>query len=159
MGGHFDLIPGNRVRIRLSSSERALLQDVLVFVTGIEASPASPNPRSRIPVYLGDAESSEEWSRLMGEQLDRDRSADRQSYTGIVKSDEREVVVDFDQAEAFLRVVNNGRLALADRMGIEVEEDYALLAADEEMVLGFLGYLVNDLSAELARRYEGPAPS
>jgi hypothetical protein len=55
------------------------------------------------------------------------------------------------EAEAFLRVLNNARLALAARLKVEVEEDYErLLEADRgalDYLAGMQGLLLMVLSA------------
>lgn len=106
--------------------------------------------RLHVPVYLGDESSSDEWWRLMGNHLQSSRAEDRRIFKRLI-NEEPPVVVDVLAAEAFLRVVNASRLVLAARLGIEVEDDFSGLSAQNEAVLWFLSFVVNDLSEELAR--------
>jgi hypothetical protein len=48
-------------------------------------------------------------------------------------------------------VLNEGRLALGARFGLEVEEDHDRLPEDQREILDFLGWLLEDLTLELSR--------
>ena len=159
MGSRFERIRGDRIVVRLPRSEQEFLADVGVLLGSVGRDDTDPaSARLHVPVYLGDDEASDEWWRLMGEQLEMARSDDRRVFQGVVDADEEEVVLDFDQAEAFLRVVNEGRLSLAARLGVEVAEDFSELEPGEELALDFLSFIVNDLTGELSLGLGGDAP-
>ena len=56
-----------------------------------------------------------------------------------------------DEADAFLRVLNEGRLALGARFGLEVEEDHDELPEEQRDIMDYLGWLLEDLTSELSR--------
>jgi hypothetical protein len=59
-----------------------------------------------------------------GLELDESRAADRSAFALILEEATEGVVVSRAEAHAFLRVLVEIRLALAARLGVEVEEDY-----------------------------------
>ena len=71
--------------------------------------------RLQVPVYLDDPESSDEWWRLMGGELDQSRAADRSAFAMILEAATAGTVASIAEAEAFLRVLNEARLALGAR--------------------------------------------
>lgn len=156
MGERFNAIEDDQIVVRLFPSERALLADVLTMLSSVDSDDPGYS-RLHVPVYLGDEEASKEWRRLMGDELDSARLEDRRVFSEVVATDKSEIVLDLDQAESLLRVVNEGRLVLAARLGIDVEEDFAGLSPETEMALWFLSFIINDLSEELSRRLSDPA--
>ena len=56
-----------------------------------------------------------------------------------------------EEADAFLRVLNEGRLALGARFGLEVEEDHDQLPEEQRDIMDYLGWLLEDLTSELSR--------
>ena len=78
--------------------------------------------RLNVPVYLDDRHASDEWWRLMGDDLDSARMSDRSVFSRAI-TDDLEPLNDED-ANALLRVLNEARLVLGARMGVEVEEDH-----------------------------------
>ncbi len=147
---HFKTTAGG-IRVRLSPDERIFLGDVLPLLAGIGAPGADPAAdRFKVPVYLDDPESNEEWWRLMGQDLEASRQADRLVFQKMVTGEEP-VVLDDEESDAVLRVLNQARLALGARLGIEVEEDHAGLAEDSRQVLDYLGWIQEELTVELTR--------
>ena len=59
--------------------------------------------------------------------------------------------LSYEEADAFLRVLNEGRLALGARFGLEVEEDHDRLPEEQRDIMDYLGWLLEDLTAELTR--------
>ncbi|MGH9199095.1 MAG: DUF2017 family protein, partial [Acidimicrobiia bacterium] len=53
------------------------------------------------------------------------------------------------EAEAFLRVLNEARLALAARLSVEVEADYDQLAPEDRAALDYLASMQEFLLAAL----------
>jgi len=135
----------------LSPEERMFLGDVLPLLAGIGAPGADPAAdRLNVPVYLDDPEANEEWWRLMGKDLEASRQADRAVFDRAVSSDDP-VVLDTDDADAVLRVLNEARLALGARFGIDVESDHAELPEESRQVMDYLGWLQEELTVELLR--------
>ena len=132
-------------------AERMFLSDVLPMLAGIGAVDSDPAAdRLHVPVYLDDAEANEEWWRLMGEDLDAARRADRTVFARVVQSDEP-AIMDDEEANAFLRVLNEARLALGARLGLEVEDDHDTLPEEGRQALDYLGWILEELTVELSR--------
>lgn len=141
------------IEVTLSPEVRMFLGDVLPMLAAVGEAWDDPAARRlQVPVYLDDAESNDEWWRLMGPDMDAARQADRQIFKKTVEADEPTTLTD-EEADAFLRVLNESRLALGARLGVEVEEDYDDLGEDSQMVLGYLGAILEELTEELSRRF------
>jgi hypothetical protein len=135
----------------MSPEERMFLGDVLPLLAGIGARGSDPAAdRLMVPVYLNDPEANEEWWRLMGQDLDAARQADRAVFSKMVTG-EAPVVLDLEEADAVLRVLNEVRLALGARLGIEVAADHAELAEESRQVMDYLGWIQEELTLELTR--------
>jgi hypothetical protein len=94
--------------------------------------------RLRAPVYLEDDDASEEWWRLMADEFKQSRAADRSAFSLILEASVAGTVASVAEAEAFLRVLNEGRLAIAARLEVEEEGDLEKLDEDEQEVLDYL---------------------
>jgi hypothetical protein len=139
------------IRVELSPEERVFLGDVLPLLAGIGAPGADPAAdRLNVPVYLNDPDANEEWWRLMGQDLNEARRTDRAVFHRMVSSDEP-ITVDPEQADAILRVLNEARLALGARLGIDVEADHDDLAEDSRQVMDYLGWIQEELTTELMK--------
>lgn len=139
------------IRVDLSPPERMFLGDVLPMLAGIGAPGSDPAAdRLRVPVYLDDPEANKEWWRLMGEDLQSARRADRATFEKAVTSNEP-VTLNDEEADAMLRVLNEARLALGARFGIDVESDHDELPEDSRQVLDYLGWIQEELTVELMR--------
>jgi Domain of unknown function (DUF2017) len=148
---HFQSAPGG-IRVELSPEERMFLGDVLPLLAGIGAPGSDPAAdRLRVPVYLDDPDSDGEWWRLMGADLDAARRADRAVFSKAVSADEP-VTLDEEDADAVLRVLNEARLALGARLGIDVEADHDDLPEESRQVMDYLGWIQEELALELMRR-------
>jgi hypothetical protein len=62
------------------------------------------------------------------------------------------VTLDEEEANAMLRVLNEGRLALGARLGIDVEADHDELPEHSRQVMDYLGWIQEELTVELMRR-------
>jgi hypothetical protein len=106
--------------------------------------------RLQVPVYLDNPDANEEWWRLMGQELDAARRADRSIFQKVVSSDD-EVTLSLEDADAVLRVLNQARLTLGARLGIDVEDDHDNLPEDSRRVMNYLGWIQEELTFELTR--------
>jgi hypothetical protein len=150
VGFRFKAVAGGRIEVALDPVERALVNDVLEELAASRADTDDPGyKRLHPPVYLGDAKASEEWWRLMGGELEQQRAEDRRVTAARLTEDVGSIMSD--EAESLLRVLNDGRLMLAARFGVDVAEDYDDLEEGQQMVLGFLASLVDDLTGELSQ--------
>lgn len=145
-------VDGNSIRVTLTPEERVFLGDVLPLLAGIGAPGADPAAdRLRVPVYLDDPDSNREWWRLMGGDLEAARRADRAVYRRTVSADEP-LLLDEEEANAVLRVLNEARLALGARLGIDTESDHDELAEESRQVMDYLGWILEELTGALMGR-------
>lgn len=147
---HFETVDGT-IEVRLSSEERLFLGDVLPLLAGVGAPGSDPAAdRLQVPVYLDDPDANQEWWRLMGSELDAGRRSDRAVFEKIISSD-GPVGLSNAEADAVLRVLNEARLALGARFGIDVEEDHDDLPEESRQVLDYLGWIQEELTLELMK--------
>ena len=111
------------IRMKLREQEieaLSLMEELLESVGDQKGDPAAE--RLTVAAYPDDAEAQGEYGRLMSPELDRQRQSDREAVFGLLE-DARRGPLDLaaDQAEACLLVLNESRLALAARLGIEEE--------------------------------------
>ena len=140
------------IEVSLTPEIRMFLGDVLPMLAAIGDSKDDPAAeRLQVPVYLDDRDSNDEWWRLMGPDLDAARQADRRIFKRVVETED-ELTLNDEEADAFLRVLNESRLALGARMGVEVEADYEDLSEDSRTVLAYLGAILEELTEELSNR-------
>lgn len=127
------------ILVTLEPDDLDLLRQIPEFLMGLGGPDQDPAAaRLRVPVYLDDPVASGEWWRLMGEELDQSRVADRSAFGLILEAASAGTVASIAEAEAFLRVLNEARLALGARLGVEVEADYEQLAEDDQAALDYL---------------------
>lgn len=139
------------IEVTLSPEERMFLGDVLPLLAGIGARGTDPAAdRLNVPVYLDDPDANQEWWRLMGQDLESARRADRAIFRKAVSNDEP-VILDDEEADAVLRVLNEARLALGARFGLDVEADHDELPEDSRQVIDYLGWIQEELTVELMR--------
>jgi hypothetical protein len=135
--------------VDLSPDERRFLGDVvpmLASLAGPEADPAAA--RLQVPVYLDDPESNDEWWRLMGSELEEARRSDRALFEEVV-GEKGPRVLTTDEGDALLRVLNEARLVLGARLGIEVEEDHDRVTPERRAALDILGWFQEELTEAL----------
>ena len=150
MARRFKAVRGG-IEVDLTTDEKEFLFGLLEVLAGIPATGDDPATRRlHVPVYLDDPESNEEWWRLMEGELAAARSDDRGVFERTI-TDQRRRHLSTDEADAFLRVLNEGRLALGARFGLEVEDDHDRLAEDQREIMDYLGWLLEDLTLELSR--------
>ncbi|MGA7269468.1 MAG: DUF2017 family protein [Acidimicrobiia bacterium] len=164
INSHFALVPEG-VELQLTDLEVTFLMDLPRLLASLGTAEADPGAaRLSPPVYLGDPEADAEWRRLAGTELEASRRADRSAFEVVLEAvrdslpesrgDEPEgslgrAVISRPEADAVLRVVNEARLVLGARWGIETAGDYDDLRPEASEVLSFLGWLVSDLAEVL----------
>lgn len=132
--------PDGTVSMALGDEERGFLSQIPRFLAGVGESPEDPAAaRLDITAYLDDPEAAEEFRRFMRPELDQSRAADRSAFVELVEAGE--VTMSRGEAEAMLRVLAEGRLALAARLGVEVESDYETLGEADAAALSYLAQL------------------
>lgn len=151
MGERFHITEDGRISWHLDPAESSFLADMVRMLESVGQVEGDPGEkRLNVPAYLGDADAAGEWRRLMGDQIEDGRAEDREVLRAAVEGDGT-VVIEPAGAEAILRVVNEARLVLAARLGIEVASDYEQLDAGGTVALHFLGLFIEDLTDELSR--------
>ncbi len=141
---------GDVIVATLTQDERAFLSDVVPMLVGL--TPDDPAAqRLRPPVYLADPESDAEWWRLMGPELAEAKSADRSAFRRMIDSPQGAILTE-PEADAVLRVLNEARLVLGVRLGIEVEADYEGLTPERAWMLDFFALLQEELMEQLSSR-------
>ncbi len=141
---------GGSVIVNLEPEEREVLSGVLDLLANVGEETGDPAAaRLSVPVYLDDPEANSEWWRLMGDELESSRNLDRDVYRRVMTED-GPLTLDGAEAESLLRVLNEGRLAYAARLGLEVEDDHDRLPLPQMMALDFLGWVLEELTAELS---------
>lgn len=164
INSHFAVVPDG-IELRLTDVEVTFLTDLPRLLAGLGPAETDPGAaRLSPPVYLGDPEADAEWRRLAGTELEASRRADRSAFQAVLqavagslpKSARSEpegsvgtAVISRTEADAVLRVVNESRLVLGARWGVETTEDYDDLRPEASEVLSFLGWLVSDLAEVL----------
>ena len=139
------------IAVSLTPEERIFLGDVLPLLAEIGQVGVDPAAtRLKVPVYLDDPEANDEWWRLMGEEITSARRADRAVYRKVLDTEGEPVLSDED-ADSFLRVINEARLALGARLGLDVEDDHDRLPEESRQVLDYLGWILEELTMELSR--------
>jgi ferric-dicitrate binding protein FerR (iron transport regulator) len=86
----------------------------------------------------------------MGEELSAARRADRHVFERVMTEQGR-VRLSAQDAGSLLKVLNEGRLALGARFGVEVEADHEDLPEEQREVMDYLAWLLDDLTTELTR--------
>jgi hypothetical protein len=77
----------------------------------------------------------------MSSELDRSREADRSAFREVLDAAPGGTIASREEAYAMVRVINEARLALAARFGVDTEDDYQRLADSESDILQALGEL------------------
>ncbi len=86
----------------------------------------------------------------MGGELEASRRSDRVVFQRVIE-DEGTALLTGEEADAFLRVVNEARLALGARVGLDVEDDHERISEGSRQVLDYLGWILEELTTELSR--------
>jgi hypothetical protein len=152
MAERFKTTRDGRISLQLDPAEAAFLADMVRMLDSVGEVDDDPGEeRLNVPAYLGDAEAAGEWRRAMGDRMEDGRSEDRKAVRELVEAGGI-VAIEPARAEAILRAVNEARLVLAARLGVEVESDYAQLEPGGIVALHYLGLFIEDLTDELSRR-------
>ena len=118
----------------------------------MDGAPDDPaHQRLHVAAYPDDPAAQEEMTEYSGSQLAEERATDRTRFTATLEAEQS--VLSPEEAESWLTVLGDTRLALAARLGID-EPGWEV--ADEEdperITLGFLSYLQDQLVTVLMGR-------
>jgi hypothetical protein len=140
---------GGKIVVDLPVEEREFLADVLELLASVPATGDDPaTQRLQVPVYLDDPEANSEWWLFMGEELSIARAADRNLFRRVMETEGKQELIT-EEADAFLRVLNEGRLALGARYGLEVEADHDRLPEEQRQILDYLGWVLEEMTLAL----------
>ena len=140
---------GGKIAVDLPVEEREFLADVLELLASVPATGNDPaTQRLQVPVYLDDPEANSEWWLFMGEELSIARAADRDLFRFVMETEGKHELTT-EEADAFLRVLNEGRLALGARFGLEVEADHDRLPEEQRQILDYLGWVLEEMTVAL----------
>ena len=132
------------VQLTLPPEEAEALRMVPELLASVGESSDDPAAgRLAIVTYPDDDEAEDEFTRLMRSEIDAGRVADRSALeTSLDAAATGSVVLSFGEAEAWLIVLNEARLALAARLGIE-DDGWEDEVEDDEITppMAFLDYL------------------
>ena len=137
---------GDRVRLRLDVHERLLLSDLLDELERLLDDPDDPELRRLFPPAYSDRENDEQYRSLVRDQLVSGRSKALATVRRTLAGETLEI----DQAEQWLRALNDMRLVLGTRWDVTEQLDYGTLDLDEPRgrelaVYGYLSWLQEQL--------------
>jgi hypothetical protein len=137
---------GDRVGLNLDPHEVLLLHELLDELEALLENPADPALRRLFPPAYSDRASEEQYRSLVGEQLVSGRAKALATLRATLASK----TLDLDQAEQWLRALNDLRLVLGTRLDVTEEIDYARIDPNEPRgrelaVYGYLSWLQEQL--------------
>ena len=142
------------MRVELGADERLILPTLLVLLDTVGREPDDPAAGRLEPsAYPEDPAADQEYRRLTSGELADARSADRERFVATVNADR----LSRDDAEAWLRVLGDARLALAARRGIVRDEEgwEERVGEDPDLaMLAYLGFLQGSIVDALADSLE-----
>ena len=142
---------GDRVRVRLDRQEQLLLNELLDELAGLLDDPDDPELRRLFPPAYSEPTDDEKYRSLVRDQLVSGRSKVLETVRTTLGNDE----LDSDQADQWLRALNDMRLVLGTRWDVSEQMDYGKLDLDEPRgrelaVYGYLSWLQEQLVEALA---------
>jgi hypothetical protein len=143
--------PGGGVRLRFSPEELRLLHDLLAELELLLEDPDDPALRRLFPPGHSDPEDEAQYRSLVRNQL----VAGRSHALDAVRASLRSKKVGADEADAWLRALNDLRLVLGTRLDVTEDVDYEALDLDEPRgrdlaVYAYLSWLQEQLVEALA---------
>ena len=137
---------GDFVLLRLDVHERLLLSDLLDELERLLDDPDDPELRRLFPPAYSDRENDEQYRSLVRDQLVSGRSKALATVRRTLAGETLEI----DQAEQWLRALNDMRLVLGTRWDVTEQLDYGKLDLDEPRgrelaVYGYLSWLQEQL--------------
>jgi len=134
------------VRLRLDVHERLLLTDLLDELGRLLDDPDDPELRRLFPPAYSDQVEDEQYRSLVRDQL----VSGRAKALATVRETLVDETLDLEQADQWLRALNDMRLVLGTRWDVTEQLDYAALDPDEPRdrelaVYGYLSWLQEQL--------------
>jgi hypothetical protein len=137
---------GDSVRVSLDRHEQLLLTELLDELEGLLDDPDDPELRRLFPPAYSEPTDDEQYRSLVRDQLVSGRSKALATVRATMGSD----TLDADQADQWLRALNDMRLVLGTRWDVTEQLDYGKLDLDEPRgrelaVYGYLSWLQEQL--------------
>jgi hypothetical protein len=137
---------GDRVRLNLDAHELLLLRELLDELEALLADPDDPAVRRLFPPAYADRANDEQYRSLVRDQLVSGRSKALATVRDTLSNE----TLDLDEAEEWLRALNDLRLVLGTRLDVTEELDYEQLDVNdprgrELAVYGYLSWLQEQL--------------
>ena len=131
------------IAVRLAPLERQFLKGLPEMLEAVDAEPGDPAyQRLHVEAYPDDPEAQADMAEYSGSQLAEARASDRATFLATLDA----ALLSPEEAEMWLTVLGDSRLALAARLGID---EPGWETADEEdperIALGFLSFLQDQL--------------
>ena len=140
------------VRLSFLPHEAALLRELLDELERLLDDPDDPDLRRLFPPAHADRESEEQYRSLVGDELLAGRTKALATVRDTLGSD----TLDPDEADAWLRALNDLRLVLGTRLDVSEEIDWEAVDLQdprgrELAVYGYLSWLQEQLVEALGR--------
>jgi len=134
------------VRLTLNANEQLLLRDLLDDLEPLLADPDDPALRRLFPPAYSDDENDEQYRSLVRDQLVTGRAKALATMRATLGSD----TLDLEQADEWLRALNDLRLVLGTRLEVSEEIDYEDIDVEEPRgrdlaIYGYLAWLQEQL--------------
>jgi Domain of unknown function (DUF2017) len=144
---------GDVVRVSLDRDEQLLLAELLDELEGLLDDPEDPELRRLFPPAYSEPTDDEQYRSLVRDQLVSGRSKALATVRATLSRD----TLDVEQADQWLRALNDMRLVLGTRWDVTEQLDYGKLDLNERRgrelaVYGYLSWLQEQL-------VEAPEPS
>lgn len=137
---------------RLSDFEVAILRMVPRLIDSVGGWDDDPAAERLTPeVFADDPERSAEFRRLAGELIDAGRAEDAAALDDLIESAAAGIPLTEQQAGSWMRAINQARLILGARLGIEEDgwEETSSFAPDDPHVV--LLHLLSRIQGDLIR--------
>jgi Domain of unknown function (DUF2017) len=137
---------GDTVQLRLDVHERLLLSDLLDELEGLLDDSDDPELRRLFPPAYSDRADDEQYRSLVRDQL----ISGRAKALATVRKTLAGETLDLEQADQWLRALNDMRLVLGTRWDVTEQLDYGTLDVNEPRgrelaVYGYLSWLQEQL--------------
>jgi Domain of unknown function (DUF2017) len=137
---------GDRVRVNLEVHERLLLGELLDELEALLDDPDDPGLRRLFPPAFSDGADDEQYRSLVRDQLVSGRSKALATVRETLDGE----TLDLEQADQWLRALNDMRLVLGTRWDVTEQLDYGKLDLNEPRgrelaVYGYLSWLQEQL--------------
>jgi hypothetical protein len=137
---------GDRVRLYLDAHEQDLLRGLLDQLEPLLVDPDDPSMRRLFPPAYSEEKSDEQYRSLVRDQLVNGRARSLATMRDTLAAE----AIDLEQADEWLRALNDLRLVLGTRLDVSEDVDYGRLDLNDPRgrdlaVYGYLAWLQEQL--------------